>query len=90
MLETLISSKIKRRVLSTLLSNPAREYYLRELASVCHVSVGSLHRELNKLEKEKILVSHHLGNLRYFSCNKENPWYNELKRIIVKAAEEGG
>lgn len=84
MLKTLISSKIRRAILKKFLTNPENKYYVRQLASLLFVSVGSLHKELAKLENEGILSSQYLGNLRLFSVNKEHPLYKEIKQIIFK------
>jgi len=84
MLESLISSKIKRAILNKFLSNPEEKYYVRQLAAVINASVGTIHRELVKLEKSGILNSEKLGNLRFFSINKRNPLFKELKEMIFK------
>lgn len=84
MLKTLISSKIRRAILKEFLSNPENKYYVRQLAGMLLVSVGSLHKELAKLEKEGMLQSEYLGNLRLFRVNKNHPLYQEIKQIIFK------
>lgn len=84
MLNSLISSKTKRQILKQFLSNPEEKYYLRQLSVILKISVGTLHRELNRLEKSGILVSEPLGNLRFFSANKSFPVFQELKQIIFK------
>jgi len=70
--------------LKEFLTNSEKKYYVRQLASLLFVSVGSLHKELAKLEKEGILSSEYLGNLRLFSVNKNHPLYKEIKQLIFK------
>jgi len=84
MLESLISSKIKRAILNKFLTNPEEKYYVRQLAIIINASVGTIHRELVKLEESGILISEKLGNLRFFCINKRNPLYKELKEMIFK------
>ena len=85
MLTALISSKIRRAILKQVLNHPEDKYYVRQLATMLVVSVGSLHKELIKLEKEGILKSEFLGNLRLFYANKQYFLYKEIKQIITKA-----
>ncbi len=84
MINALFSSKVRRKILKECLTNPENKYYLRELASLLFVSVGSLHKELNKLEKEGILRSEYVGNLRLIRANKDYPLYKEIKQIIFR------
>lgn len=84
MLNTLISSKTKRAILKQFLSHIDEKYYVRQLAAILGLSVGTLHRELVKLEKSGILTSQNIGNLRFFQVNKNNPLFKELKQIIFK------
>ncbi len=85
MLNVLISSKTKRAVLKQFLSNPEQKYYIRQLAVILKISVGSIHRELIKFEKNGILNSQNIGNLRFFYVNKTNPLFRELKQLIFKS-----
>jgi DNA-binding transcriptional ArsR family regulator len=48
------------------------------------VSVGTLHRELQKLTASGILKSRKIGKIKLFSLNKQNPIYDEIKNIIYK------
>lgn len=84
MLSSFISSRTRRSILSQFLSNVEKKYYVRQLAVILNISVGSLHRELNNLEKSGILVSENLGNLRLFHVNKTSPIFKELKDIVFK------
>ncbi len=84
MLDALISSKIKRAILKKFLSNPDERYYVRQLAVILNSSVGTVHRELIKFEKNGILKSEKVGNLRFFYVNKMNPLFIELKQMVFK------
>ncbi len=84
MLKDLISSKTRQTLLKAFVEVPESEYYTRQLASLYHISVGALHRELKKLTSSGILKARRIGNIKLFSLNKQNPLYEEIKNIIYK------
>ena len=84
MLSSLISSGTKRKILTQFLSHPDDKYYVRQLAAVLGISVGTIHRELVRLQASGILDSDNVGNLRFFRVNKASPVFKELKQIIFK------
>lgn len=84
MLSALISSGTRRKILTQFLSHPDEKYYVRQLAVILGVSVGTIHRELIRLQDSGILNSDNVGNLRFFSVNKASPVFKELKQIIFK------
>jgi len=84
MLQSLIASKTRQTLLKAFFEAPEIEHYTRQLASKYHMSVGTLHRELQKLSDSGILKSRRIGNIKLFSLNKQNPIYEEIKNIISK------
>src|SRR4030042_324190 len=88
MLQSLISSKTRQTLLKAFFEAPDTELYTRQLASKYHISVGTLHRELQKLSASGILKSRKIGNIKLFSLNKQNPIYEEIKNIISKTEGE--
>lgn len=84
MLETLISSKVKRNILKKFLLNPHERYYIHQLAALLKASVGTIHRELIKFEKSGILASEKTANARFFYINQKNPLFKELRQIVFK------
>lgn len=84
MLHSLISSVTRRKILTQFLSHPDEKYYVRQLAVILGVSVGTVHRELIRLLGSGILNSDNVGNLRFFHVNKASPVFKELKQIIFK------
>jgi len=81
-LEYLITSKAKRYLLKLFITNPDREFYTREIARLTEEPLNAARRELVNLEKAGLVISHHEGNLKYYSLVKEFPFYPELKKII--------
>lgn len=82
MLEYLITSKAKRSVLRLILMNPDRTFYIREIARLTGEPLNAVRRELGYLEKAGLVESHRERTLKYYSVNKEFPFYTELKKII--------
>ena len=84
MLKNLIGSKTRKIILKAFVESPDAEYYTRQLASLYHLSAGTLHRELKNLSSSGILKSRKIGNIKLFSINKQNPVYEEIRNIIYK------
>lgn len=85
MLEILITSKTRRDILILLILNPDKEYYLREISRKVLQQPNLVTNELRRLEGAGILKSRKSEASTYYSINKKNPIYNELKSIVVKA-----
>lgn len=80
----LLKTKLRKDLLSYLFSNPDKNCYLRELASLIDADAGNLSRELRMLEGEGLLISKKQGNRKMFRINKKYPLFKELKQIIFK------
>lgn len=86
MLESLYitKSKIRQDLLALFFTNPSQKYYIRELERLLSYSVGSIHRELLKFQKDGLFNTQRAGNLLYYSLNTKHPLFNELKSIVSK------
>jgi predicted nucleotidyltransferase len=84
MLKSLISSKTRQTLLKAFFETTDAEFYTRQLASLYHISVGTLHREIRKLISFGLLKERKVGNIKLFSLNKQNPIYEEIKNIVYK------
>jgi len=89
MLESLITSKTKRKLLALLFGNPEKEFYLRELARRISEPTNAVSRELEKLERAGLLIKERKANLLYFQANKKSQIYGELKAMILKTEGAG-
>lgn len=83
MLNSLIS-KTKRKILALLFLNQDRQFYLREIMRHTGVSPGTLHRELQPLVRDAILLSDIRGKQVFYSVNRDSPIYSELRSIVLK------
>jgi predicted nucleotidyltransferase len=84
MLEALISSKTKRKLLTLLLTNPKRRFYVRELSRKIKENINSVRGELKKLSSIGLISSEKEANLLYYRINTNCPLYKELKNLIYK------
>ncbi len=84
MLDELMGSRTRSKVLSLFFSHPNEEFYVREVVRKVKENFNSVRRELNKLAELGILFSNKKGNQKYFQINKDLPIYEELKMIFIK------
>jgi len=82
MLEYLITSRAKRKLLKLFITNPDRNFYGREISKLTSESPNGVRRELANLEKAGLVKSRSEGNLKYYSLVQSFPFYPELKKII--------
>jgi predicted nucleotidyltransferase len=77
-------SKTKQNILSTVIINPDKWWYLSDLAKKINTSPSSLQRDLLNMTSTGILEKRQEGNRIYYKANKECPVFDELQGIIVK------
>ena len=74
----------KRKILTLFFLNPDREYYFSEVARLSGTRQGVVQRELKTLTEAGILTSQNRGRQKFYSVNKDNPIYPDLRNIIFK------
>lgn len=84
MLDTLITSKTRMKMLLKFFMNKHSRAYLRELATEFGESTNSVRVELNNLTKAGYLKSDEQGRSIYYSVNTKHPLYPEIKNLIHK------
>lgn len=84
MLDTLISSKTRLKLLFKFFLNDDNVAYLRSLESDFGDSTNAIRVELNKLESARMLTSYMQGNKKFFKVNTAHPLYNDIKSILHK------
>lgn len=82
-------SKLRKELLRYYFLHPGNRYYLRELERLLKFPVGNIRREMAKLKKLGLFISEKVGNLVYYSLNKNCPLYNEIKNIVLKTIGVG-
>ncbi|MFH1541955.1 MAG: nucleotidyltransferase domain-containing protein [bacterium] len=76
-------SKITVKLLDYFFLNQEAEHYINELAKILSVDPKNLHRKLEELEKEGLLISDYKGQERYFSLNNESPLLEHYRQIFL-------
>lgn len=83
MIEKLVTSKTRIKILNLFLSHIDDRYYLRELERMLDESLSPLRRQLVKLTDMGILIIEEEANLKYYRLNKNFEGLEELKGLIL-------
>jgi hypothetical protein len=84
MLDALITSKTRIKLLLKFFLNSNNRDYLRSLESEFGDSSNSIRQELNKLEAAGLLLSNSNGNKKIFNANIKHPLFPEINSILMK------
>lgn len=90
MLNDLLISKVRVKILELFLSNPDQSYHVREIVRRVSEEINAVRRELARLEKINFLISEWRANRRLYSARKDFLFYPELLSIINKTSGLGG
>lgn len=83
-LESLITSRTRLKMLLRFFMNSHAKAHLRGLAEEFGESTNAIRLELNNLSKAGFLVSNGNGNMIEYQANTSHPLYPELQKIIHK------
>lgn len=84
MLNELITSKTRFRLLLKFFLNPDNKSYLRNLEREFEESTNSIRVELNKLENLKLLNSSIDGNKKVFQVNISHIFFTDIRNMLLK------
>ena len=84
MLDALITSKTRIRILVKFFLNPAVSSYLRELSDEFGESTNGVRVELNRLTKAGLLISEINGKTVLYKAKKEHPLFDDIKNLVSK------
>jgi hypothetical protein len=84
MIESLITSKTRIKLLLKFFFNSQTKSYLRSLEKEFGESSNAIRIELNRFEEAGMLKSEYVGNRKYFQANTKHPLYNDLNNILKK------
>ena len=83
MIEKIITSKTRVKLLNLFLTHIDDRYYLRELERKLDESLSPLRRQLIKLEKMGILITEEEANLKYYRLNKSFTGIEVLRNLVL-------
>lgn len=84
MLDSLITSKTRLRLLVKFFINIANEGYLNSLANEFGESTNSVRKELNNLSSAGYLKKHNKNNKVIYRANESHPLFKIIQKIIRK------
>jgi hypothetical protein len=84
MIDALITSKTRIKLLSRLFLNENARAYLRGMATEFGESSNSIRLELNRFESAGLLSSSQDGMRKVFRANTGHPLYDDIKNILMK------
>jgi len=84
MIESLITSKTRVKLLLKFFLNSDSTSYLRNLESEFGESSNAIRVELNRFEDAGLLTSNLTGNKKIYSAITEHPLYSDINNIIKK------
>lgn len=85
MLDHLLGSRTRAKVLRLLLTNPEKSYFVREIGRKIDEHINSIRRELTFLSVVGIITATGDGQKRYYQANASYPLFPELKALVFKA-----
>lgn len=84
MLDSLITSKTRVKLLVKFFINSSTTSYLRNLETEFGESSNAIRLELNRFEGAGLLSSEVKGNRKYFKANVQHPFYTDIHKLLMK------
>jgi DNA-binding transcriptional ArsR family regulator len=88
-MQDFVVSKVRVKLLTQFLSNPAEMYYIRQLTRQLDEEINAVRRELIHLTSHSILKEEKRGNRIYYTLNKNYLYYKELLSMVGKSSGLG-
>lgn len=89
MLRDLFISKVRVKLLQTLLADPKEMYHVRELVRRTGEEINAVRRELFRMEQAGMVKKEPRGNRLYYWFNKGNLLYFDLLSLVAKTTGIG-
>lgn len=74
----------RRKVLALFFLNSDKQYYFSEVARLTKTRQGVVQRELKNLTEAGILNAEKRGRQKFYSANRSNPIFSDLRNIVFK------
>lgn len=84
MLDTLVTSKTRIKLLIKFFLNSSTRSYLRDLETEFGESTNAIRQELNRFEEAGMLNSEVEGNKKIFFANTKHPLFGDVHSILLK------
>lgn len=90
MLQDLMVSKVRAKLLQTFFSQPKEMFYIRQLVRLTNEEINAVRQELNRMERLGMVKKENRGNRIYYWFNKEYSLYQEILSMVCKTIGLGG
>jgi len=84
MLESLITSKTRIKLMIKFFINSNTTAYLRNLSEEFGESTNGIRQELNRFEDAKLLESKTEQNKKLYKANTKHPYFKDMHRLLLK------
>lgn len=84
MLDSLITSKTRIKLLVKFFLNSSMKAYLRGLAEEFGESTNAIRLELNRMEEAGLLCSEEAGNKKVYHANQNHPLFKDIHSLVMK------
>ncbi len=78
-------SRQQAELLADILDDPEREQSLADLTDRLGIPTASVHREIERAERAGIIGSRRVGRTRLVSANTASPYFDPLRKLLVRA-----
>jgi len=90
MLQSVVVSRCRVRLLQTFLGNPSEIFYVRQLGRLTGEEINAVRRELIRMEKNEMVRKEPRGNRLYYWFNQNHLLYGDLLSLVSKTVGLGG
>lgn len=88
-LSDFIVSKVRVKILKSLLEDPREMYHVRELVRRTQEEINAVRRELSRMEEAGMVRKEARGNRLYYWFRDDYGYYQELLQLVAKATGIG-
>src|SRR5581483_5488805 len=90
MMEEIIVSKVRVKILQLFLSSSEGMFHVREIVRRVAEEINAVRRELARMEKFGMVSSEWRANRRLYTFRRDYTFYPELLALVVKSTGIGG
>src|SRR3989344_4248152 len=84
MLEHIIISRVRVKILTLFLSNPGKIFHVRDIVRKVSEEINAVRRELLHMEKAGMVSKEPRANRLFYTFRKDYPLYFELLELVAK------
>lgn len=84
MLNKILVSEVRVKILKLLLLNPKRSFHIRAIVRHVESEINAVRRELENLFEVSLVTRRQSSNRIFYQINTEHPFYTELLSLVAK------